>query len=297
MLIVQQWIIALTFALPVLKFIQKYGRLYLPKQVNEIDDSAQILTIQTYNVLSRNRVPDKLVAVICEISADIVALQELSAPVQQHIIKLDQYQHKALHGLNDDSSLDLRSTMGQGILSRFPILEDEYWVHDYLPIPLGHQRVLIDVNGQKIAIYNVHPIHPGMTFDSFYDSNLRNREVLDLLQRIQSETVPVIMLGDHNLTDLSDEYAQITSVLTDTHFEVGKGMGLTFPDYKDATMQDTTDTMPDYLPQHPPLPQLLRLDYVFHSEEFTGVQMYVHHTSGGSDHRPLVVKLALDNTE
>jgi vancomycin resistance protein VanJ len=153
------------------------------------------------------------------------------------------------------------------------------------------------VEGQSIVIYNVHPTHPGMTTVAFFDASLRRREFTDLLNRIQSETLPVIMMGDFNLTDLSLEYRQISSTLTDTFREVGQGLGYTFPDFREARVSDSIEIIPDNFPEHLPTPLLMRLDYVFHSEEFTGVTAYVYHTSSGSDHRPLVVTLALDQTQ
>jgi len=49
-------------------------------------------------------------------------------------------------------------------------------------------------------------------------------------------------------------------------------------------------------PRHIPCsPSLVRIDYVFHSDKFTAINADVLRSTGGSDHRPLVVTLALDS--
>lgn len=297
MVVTKQWRIALMLILPMVMFIATYGGLFIPRQPDPALLPSQTITLQTHNLLARNRTPARILDVIRDISADIVTLQEVSVDFEQRLLTLDDYPYMAIHGTADDGTLLMRDTMGQAILSRYPILEDEFWTYDFLPIPLSHQRAVLDVDGQHIVIYNVHPTHPGMTGDAFFDASLRQREFDDLLSRISSETLPVIMIGDFNLTDLSQEYGQISAQLTDTHREVGYGLGYTFPDLREANILDSMEIIPENFPEHLPTPLLMRLDYVFHSEEFVGVNSYVHHTSGGSDHRPLVVTLALDNTD
>jgi|GEM_PF-228181 len=297
MLLLKQWRIALMLILPAAMFLLSYGGLFIPHQPNTLALNAPTITLQTHNLLARNRTPERILDVIRDISADVVALQEVSVAFERRLQTLDEYPYMAIHGTADDGTLRMRETMGQGILSRYPILEDDFWSYDFLPIPLSHQRVVIDVDGQKIVIYNVHPTHPGMTGNAFFDVSFRKQEYADLLSRIQSETLPVIMMGDFNLTDLSFEYSQIAAQLTDTHREIGQGLGYTFPDFREAYIVDSMEIIPENFPEHLPTPLLMRLDYVFHSEEFSGVSAYVYHTSGGSDHRPLVVTLALDHTD
>ena len=297
MLLTKQWRIALMLVLPFMMFVFSYGELFIPKQANAPDITSQTITLQTHNLLARNRTPDRILDVIRDISADVVTLQEVSLSYEQRLLTLNEYPYMAIHATVEDGTAFMRETMGLGVLSRYPILEDEYWVYDFLRIPLGHQRVVIDVEGQQVVVYNVHPTHPGMVEPEFFNPSFRQREIEDLLDRIQSETLPVIMIGDFNLTDLSNDYNKISAQLTDTHREVGQGLGHTFPDFRESFVIDSMEVIPDSFPSHLPTPLLMRLDYVFHSEEFTGVTAYVYHTSGGSDHRPLVVTLALDNTD
>lgn len=292
-LLFRQWRIALTFVLPVLMFLVTYGMVFLPSEAVIPPEDATVLRLQTHNLLARNRTPERIPELIQEISADIVVLQEVSSDFGDRLSELDDYPYKAIHGTVNDEALQTRDTMGLAILSRYPIIEDDYWTYDFLTLPLGHQRVVLEIDGELIVLYNTHPTHPGMTGHAFFDPSQRRMEINDLLQRIEAETLPIIWIGDFNLTDLSLEYRWITTRFTDTFREVGHGMGFTFPDLQEASVLDSVQILPDNFPDHLPTPLFLRLDYAFHSEEFMGVSAYIHHTSGGSDHRPLVVELAL----
>ncbi len=298
MLLLRQWQFALTLLLPVVMFVSHYGMRFIPQQPPTLADSSISLTLQTYNLLGNNRTPELIPQVITDISADVVALQEVSVDFADRLHSLEQYPYQAIHSQFDhETEYDpkQRETMGQGILSRYPILEDDYWIYDFLPIPLAHQRVVIDVEGTQVVLYNVHPTHPGMTGDAFFSTQLRRMEIQNLISRVQAETLPVIMLGDFNLSDLNIEYEMLTDVLTDSYRSVGRGMGFTFPELREANAGDSIGILPEIFSDIRLIPLFLRLDYVFHSEEFTALSAYIHHTSGGSDHRPLVVTLALHN--
>lgn len=295
MLLFKQRRIAGTLILPAVLFIGSYGTMFMPRTTAAPSTDELSLTIQTHNVLANNRTPERIPEIVQDISADIVALQEVSLEFERRLETLDAYPYQAIHGKTDNATD--RRTMGQGILSKYPILDDTYWTYDFGELPLGNQRVVIDVEGQLIVVYNVHPTHPGMTGHAFFDHRQRGKEIADLLQRVKAETLPVLLLGDFNMPDLSHDYSLITAHLTDTFRTVGRGMGFSFPDFGEANVHDSVQLLPDSLPGHLPTPLLLRLDYVFHSEEFTGVNAYIYHTSGGSDHRPLVVELALDTLD
>jgi len=291
MLLFKQRRIAVTLILPVLLFLGNYGVMFMPRTTAAPSTDEHYLTIQTHNLLANNRTPERIPGIIQDISADIVALQEVSVEYAHMLEKLDEYPYKAIHGKVDNATE--HRTMGQAVLSKYPILEDSYWTYDFATLPLGNQRVVIEVEGQRIVLYNVHPTHPGMTGRAFFDHRQRGREIADILQRIESETLPVLLIGDFNMPDLSEDYSRITAQLVDTFRSVGHGMGFSFPDFREAKITDSVQFIPDNFPDYIPSPLFLRLDYVFHSEEFVGIHAYIHHTSGGSDHRPLVVTLAL----
>jgi endonuclease/exonuclease/phosphatase family metal-dependent hydrolase len=143
----------------------------------------------------------------------------------------------------------------------------------------GFQRVVFETQGQRIVLYNAHTAFPFMSIRAF--GVQRDEEIRVLLARAEQETDAVILAGDFNLTDQAETYRQITARFADAHQEIGWGMGFTFPDYTE------TDSHLSWLPP------LSRLDYVFHDAAFQAVEARVWPTSGGSDHRPVLVRLVL----
>jgi len=256
----RQRLIALML-MPIIVFSVNYLPMYLPRSTSAPPDTEQ-LTVLTYNI---NLAPPDLNGIVDDIrtiDADIVAIQELtytSAELFNDELAR-QYPYLAFH--------PVRGFHGQGVMSKYPITEDDFW-----KIYLGHQRVEIDINGQPIVLYNVHPIHHILPFWGF-DVSRRTEEVNAFLNKASQDTEPIIIAGDMNMTDQSADYQRITSTYHDSYKQVGYGMGTTFP-------------------AHLPIPSLLRIDYVFHSDDFTALTADVLRSSGRSDHRPLVVTLAL----
>jgi len=248
---------------PTLAFTISYLPMYLPREV-VVPANPQQLKILTYNI---NLSPPNLIGIandIRTIDADIVSIQELtshSAKVFEERLA-EQYPYRAFHPVD--------SFHGQGILSKYPILTDEYW-----SIHLGHQRSEIDINGTVINIFNVHPVHH-ISPTWGLDVSRRIEEVDVILTKAKQSNAPTLIMGDFNMTDQSADYQRITDTYHDSYRKVGYGMGTTFPAHI------------------PFLPSLVRIDYVFHSEAFTALTADVLRSSGGSDHRPLMVTLALN---
>jgi len=256
---------------PIIAFLWVYGGQLVPQSV-PVPQDAQTLRVLSFNVLADNTRFDAVVAVIRESGADVVALQELSLPLADFLAAhLDEeYPHQALHP-------NAQATAGQAVLSRYPVLQDEYWRYDWLPVALAHQRVLIDSPGAQFAFYNIHLAHPGMG-PQFFEPCYRSRELAAILQRATQEQVPIILAGDFNMPDLSDDYATITAHYRDAFREVGRGLGWTFP-------QTGTG-----------LPRFLRLDYVFYSADLQAAAAHVGPKAAGSDHHPLHATLLFNQS-
>ncbi len=75
--------------------------------------------------------------------------------------------------------------------------------------------------------------------------------------------------------------------------KLGWGLGFTLPDYSHPQAFAFAVRLPDWL-KLPwlPVPLLTRIDYVFHDESFDSIEAKVWPTSGGSDHRPVLARLA-----
>jgi len=260
----KQRLIALMI-LPALAFTINYLPMYFPHDITS-PPNTEPLTVLTYNI---NLAPPDITSIaqdIRNIDADIVAIQELTFDTVD-VLEADLselYPYRALHPVN--------GFHGQGILSKYPIVDDEFW-----KIHLGHQRAEIDINGNNITVYNVHPVHHISPFGGF-DVSRRTEEVTVFLDKAKHSQTPILIMGDFNMTDQSADYQQITQTYHDSYHQVGYGMGTTFPGHI------------------PFLPSLVRIDYVFHSDAFTAINAEVLRSTGGSDHRPLVVTLALDTS-
>jgi vancomycin resistance protein VanJ len=274
--------LALTQLPAVLAFALSYGMMFLPRSAAVVPDMTAI-SIVTYNLHGDEELYEPMADLIRAVDADVVAVQELSVIAADHFAEAlaDLYPHQALHPGDD-------STRGQGILSRFQVSNDEYWrTPEYDEFSLGHQRVVLDVNGIPVTLYNTHPVHPAMT-GTLFDPVPRAHEIGVILERAAQDTGALVIVGDFNMTDQSEDYARVLESYSDTYRDIGWGMGFTFPDFSNSR------ALPRFLSRTSSFPPFVRLDYVFHNEAVIALEAQVWPTSGGSDHRPLFARLALE---
>ncbi len=264
----RRWLV-IELAAPFFFFISTYGGQFLPRSVTITEDSPR-LKLLSFNINKDNQQVDQMLQIIRDANADIVAIQELnpwlSDAADQQLTQL--YPFRALHPQSDFS--------GQGVLSKFPLSNDEFW-----QIKLGHQHVDVDWNGQLISLFNVHPVHPlrGIRFDG----QSRAEEIDDVLRRTETVVIPLLLVGDFNMTNLSDDYARVTARYEDAYRQIGWGMGFGFPNFAVAFHVKY-------------MPPIARIDYIFHDAHFQPVEMHVGTNSGGSDHFPVYATLALVST-
>lgn len=278
-LVAGRWKLALLMAPSILALVSGYGTMFLPRPGPP--PAAPQISVLTFNLHAERVALGPMVDVIRAADADIVALQEISPEAAETFRAelSDLYPHQAVH-LHPGNPV-----MGQGVLSKHPLRDSEYW-----QVAMWHQRVIVTVDGMDIALYNVHPHIPfarapiGVAFDA----GNRGRDIADILERAGREQKPVILAGDFNMTDRSAHYRQVTENYRDAFREAGWGFGFTFPDFS------SPHALPRGLPRVAlPLPLLTRIDYVFYSEHFQAVEALVWPSAGGSDHRPVLARLAL----
>jgi vancomycin resistance protein VanJ len=254
-----------------LAFVLAYGVMLLPRAIVAQDADAPTLTIMTWNMRGQHTDLQQTYDLIAEIDADIVALQELTQPAVDFLTPLleERYRYSALHSY-------ALSVNGVGIYSAYPILDDTFWLG-----LLGNMRVEIAFGETRVVVYNVHPPSPGLRVNTAP----RSAEIDDLLERLSAETDPLLVVGDFNTTDQSDDYARLTERLIDSYREAGDGLGLTFPNLGYAN------------PLAGALPPIIRIDYIFHDDRWQTLSAYVPASSGGSDHYPVVATLAYVGSE
>ncbi|MBC7811963.1 MAG: hypothetical protein H7175_12485, partial [Burkholderiales bacterium] len=152
-LLLRRWRLALLLVPALLTLLLSYGQLFIGGAASVADDVPR-LRVLTFNIHNEVEDLDWLVDIIRASDADVIAMQELSLQASERLANdlSGEYPHQALH-----AGLDIPRFAGNGVISRFPILEDEYWRNVDLTIyTLGHQRVALDVNGTMVTLFNSH---------------------------------------------------------------------------------------------------------------------------------------------
>lgn len=177
------------------------------------------------------------------------------------------------------------------ILSRHPI---EFKENLHLAgHPEVQQRALIKIKQQLIVVYNIQTISPWIRLRKVlpfltipvYEFSQRSAEIQDLIERLKKETLPVIVAGDFNMSEQSQDYYYLTQVLKDSFRVSGMAFGLTWPAgwRLDFLIPNSTWKL-DY--------PLFRIDYIWYSNYWISKSVEVLPTTG-SDHLPLVAELVL----
>lgn len=266
----------------------------LPRFTNLLSTSQQVtshrtLKVVTFNILGNNQQLDEAVAWLKETNADVVLLQEIPPDWSGTLISelSDIYPYQVSH------PLDVR-VWGEAVLSRHPILIHEGYESEET---VARERIEIEWGADRIAIYNVHlaipqrepphltlPINnPFLNMLLKYDDGTRNQQADQLLINLEQEALPFVAAGDFNLSDNAVKYAALDAQLTDAFRESGFGMGATWPNAEIAGL-------PAFIPP------ILRIDYVWYSDEFRAMDAQVGPPLG-SDHLPVVTVLEWDNLE
>jgi vancomycin resistance protein VanJ len=256
-LISRRWGLVLLLTLPAAAWISWFGGRLLPVDVPPPPPSAPQIRVLTYNLFFDNDQLDDALALIVNADADLVLLQEYTHPTFDALDPHLDYPYQAT---------DPGGIQGIGLYSRYPIIESMTWED-----VLAHQRVELEVAGQPVVVYNVHPPSPFIP-DGFV---VRNAVIARIMERVQAESLPVILAGDFNLTDLGQQYDDLTRDLTDAFVAAGRGLGNTY-----------------FLRGIP----MARIDYVFASAAFQPVAAAVQGRAG-SDHAALLATLAFIPSE
>lgn len=258
--------------LPVVAYFAiHYGAFFLPRTVTAAPDAPR-LRVLTYNLHGESELLESIINIIRESDADIVALQELTAPTAERFAAelSAEYPHQL-------TFVNGRSIVGQGVLSRYPLSNGDYW-----EVGLGNMRVEFEWEGESITLYNLHPPPPSIALG--FNATWRSVAIDHLLERLADENGALILTGDFNMTAESHDYARMTqaAALLDAFHEAGVGLGPTFPNLQYGA---------SFLSYLPPL---FRIDYIFYRQPFHAVEAQTWHTSGSSDHYPVLATLALE---
>ena len=219
----------------------------------------------SFNVFPYNQRLDDVTAWLLAEDADMIALQEIGTELPA---LADHYPYQVSQGFVN----------GNALFSRYPIIINE--TIQLLDTP--QQRLVLNVDGQNIVLYNVHLYMPLNDNESQflllrYDETRRNQQINELLTFITVETQPVLVVGDFNLSEFSPIYNRLDAQLQDAYRDASWGLGQTFPG---GTSEELDDIFPP----------LFRLDYVWYTEGLQALNARVG-SRLGSDHLPLIVTL------
>jgi endonuclease/exonuclease/phosphatase (EEP) superfamily protein YafD len=128
--------------------------------------------------------------------------------------------------------------------------------------------------------------YTGLDRESVERSFQWRREQTELvLDMIEGQPEPLILLGDLNSTPMHEVYGMLSVRLVDAFREAGWGLGHTFP------------TQGGRLWGVPYPGRLVRIDHVFHSAEWRAEDAWVAEWDGVSDHHPVVAALRLSQDD
>jgi vancomycin resistance protein VanJ len=255
--------------LPVVMLVVTYGGNFTPRS-STVRAEGETLSVLSYNLLYTNARYDKVIEIIRDADADVIALQELNREASAILSEefRAEYPYQALYPVN-------RYAVGGGVLSRYPIVDEEAWEDVMM-----QQRVVLQVEDDTITLFNVHPPVPVL-----YGANvtLRSEVIGRILADISEVEGRTLVIGDFNMGDVSEDYERVIDMgFTDAFRTAGYGFGLSFPDW---TWRGGVYRF---------MPPLSRIDYVFYSDGFEAVEAWTSDTSGSSDHRPVYAKLRFE---
>lgn len=261
--------LVLGLAVPTLMFVGLFGRLLLPSLSAPTLVPQQAFRVMSFNILWSNQNYAEIAQAVQTVNPDIIGLQEVRPPnIAALTAALPDYPYSAFH------PPDTYHTVG--IMSRFPIVSTVSLPNP--PLERGLQSV-IDVNGKPVTVIVAHlapnnmPLFPLSEFVSQTKERYTRRaaETEQLKQAVQKRDHPTVVVCDCNMTDTSQTYAQLRSILVDSFLEVGWGLG--------HTLRVAAFPFP-----------VQRVDYVWHTTDLQAVNADVA-DSGGSDHQPVVATI------
>ena len=196
---------------------------------------------QTLRVLTANRGDHhghSMADFVIKQKPDVIAIQD------------SIYRQAYVPGSPEYAGLINQSRVGEFLLlSRYPITKTQLLLTELPPSPerprnlqFKAARFEIDWHGQPVAIYSAHLPSPRQYMRNAARQPSREHLarlkqhwtehqalIVDLTERIETDNLPVIVLGDWNQPAIGPNYRQLTRKLQDSHTQAGLGYGASFP--------------------------------------------------------------------
>jgi endonuclease/exonuclease/phosphatase family metal-dependent hydrolase len=233
--------------------------------------------ITTYNIhkcrgLDRRVRPERIVEVLKETGADVIALQE--------VVGMDHpdRQHNQVRRIADELGFHYRiggnrrlhgAAYGNAVLTRLPIAASHN--HDITwrkSEPRGCLEVLLELDAQttdRLRIFNVH------LGTGYFERRYQSKKLLEVMNDGSRDHAPRLVLGDFN------EWPRgLASHLLESHFKTAEPRGRI----------GRARSYPGILP-------LAHMDHIYYDSPLEAVKVSIHRTRHAliaSDHLPVVAE-------
>ena len=216
MLGLRQWRTAALLAPAALSFFVIYSGGFAQRTPEP--DRQPDLVVMTQNILDLQSRAGTFADTLSSSRPDVVLIQEVNAYLERRVRPVVDADYPYISIYRGDPS-----RLGLGVLSKFPLIADDYSV--YAP-ESSRQRVQIDVNGKVVTIYNVHLANPVVAEEGLFQTGNQHKLAVDaLLDLLQDETTPLIVAGDFNMSDYSFDYQRVAASLLTPFVSRAAGLG------------------------------------------------------------------------
>lgn len=242
-----------------------FAPFFFPKSQMETDDAIRLVS---FNFYPQNQQIEAATNWLLEQDADLIFLQDIPQPLPALEAAYPYHEYNP-------------SDAGLVVFSRFPILtSNEFQLVD----ASYQQRLILDIEGQSIIFYNLHLLMPlNEREEDFlllrYDESRRNQQIAELIASATAETLPLMLVGDFNMSEWSPVYQSLASHYQDAFRQVSWGLGASWP-------AGESEELPNFLPP------LTRLDYLWLSPELEALSLSTG-IALGSDHLPLIAEFRM----
>jgi endonuclease/exonuclease/phosphatase (EEP) superfamily protein YafD len=229
--------------------------------------TAPRIRVITANVFNENSDLESYLIELRESRPDIVVVQEFTSRTEQLARELGLERELPYTVLDPR---DPPATDGNAIYSRYALSE----IAIDLDPPMI--RATVDVRGQRLRIFAIHPLPPGRTLDL----PRWNREYRKIVALADAEPGRLIIAGDFNATQHNRWHRDLTrGRLADAHRQCGRGSATTWPGARFSLASLFW-------------PGGVRVDHILISDEMRCLEIR-EGRGAGSDHRPVIADIAI----
>ncbi len=176
--------------------------------VSKHESGKHLVTVTSVNVLRGNVQHDRVVADLIEAGPDVIAVLELTSTLDQKLRQnLPEYRHVITGSKNSGN-------FGLGVYSKHPLKDSELF-ESVEAIESIAVTVVVEQLGspnRELRLFVTHPLPP-MNAALFEKRNRQLEDVADRMQefRHQASGIPMVLLGDLNLTPWSPWFLELQS--------------------------------------------------------------------------------------